>query len=382
MQWRRPPAVLLVLVLVAVALVGCSTSTPSEADVRPSSTRPSASAEAEPPEAGAPDVVLVWVPGGLPDGLVERLQGLPGVGSASVVLGDTIPLAGVVRGFTVPVEAIAVDCASWSTFEPVHGDAVCGLDDGEALLGATSARLRGAAVGDVLELGSGRRLTVAGVVPDEAVGAAELVVPAAGAAAAGVSVPRYVLLEHDGERSSVEAAIRAAAPGTLLRVRAPDEVDWFRHADAVLPQSAIKATFGEFGSRPASAGRLELDPAWRDTHLVTVELPVVGQVTCHRDVVSALRGALDEIADAGLVDRVDRSASGCWNPRPIAGTDQPSRHAWGVALDIVPAPDDPRVVEVFARWGFTWGGDWLTPDPIHFEYVQPPPRSPSGPAAR
>ncbi|HWL66491.1 MAG TPA: M15 family metallopeptidase [Actinomycetota bacterium] len=28
---------------------------------------------------------------------------------------------------------------------------------------------------------------------------------------------------------------------------------------------------------------------------------------------------------------------------------------------------DPRIVEIFAKWGFAWGGHWSTPDPMHFE---------------
>jgi hypothetical protein len=27
----------------------------------------------------------------------------------------------------------------------------------------------------------------------------------------------------------------------------------------------------------------------------------------------------------------------------------------------------PRVVEIFKRWGFRWGGDWRYTDPMHFE---------------
>jgi hypothetical protein len=25
-------------------------------------------------------------------------------------------------------------------------------------------------------------------------------------------------------------------------------------------------------------------------------------------------------------------------------------------------------VEIFDRWGFTWGGSWLVPDGMHFEF--------------
>ena len=54
-----------------------------------------------------------------------------------------------------------------------------------------------------------------------------------------------------------------------------------------------------------------------------------------------------------------------------------SRHTWGIAVDINEdtnrygdAPtQDPRLVAIMARSGFSWGGVWLVPDGMHFEYV-------------
>ena len=62
-----------------------------------------------------------------------------------------------------------------------------------------------------------------------------------------------------------------------------------------------------------------------------------------------------------------------------------SRHAWGVAVDLN-ADDNPhgarsrqdrRLVETFADHGFTYGGFWLVPDAMHFEYVGNPAGSPA-----
>ena len=90
------------------------------------------------------------------------------------------------------------------------------------------------------------------------------------------------------------------------------------------------------------------------------------------------RAALQEVADGGLASLVDPADfGGCYSPRFI-GRDPdrgPSLHAWGIAVDLnvsgnqvgTPGTIDARVVRIFERWGFAWGGRWSVPDPMHFE---------------
>jgi hypothetical protein len=88
----------------------------------------------------------------------------------------------------------------------------------------------------------------------------------------------------------------------------------------------------------------------------------------------------------GLVNDLENSGytlnktSGGYNDRMIAGTNTPSQHAYGRAIDINPdqnpqgasgkstiPPDLAR--SLAAKYGLTWGGDWSgnTRDPMHFE---------------
>lgn len=78
-------------------------------------------------------------------------------------------------------------------------------------------------------------------------------------------------------------------------------------------------------------------------------------------------------------------AFGCWGyaNRPIAGTQTPSNHSWGLAVDIN-APRNPMrsplttdmpewLPRLWESYGWAWGGRWTrTPDPMHFEYMGTP----------
>jgi hypothetical protein len=127
---------------------------------------------------------------------------------------------------------------------------------------------------------------------------------------------------------------------------------------------------------------LNMDPAWYDVHIQTRHVPVFREpVTCNRALFPMLIGALKDVQAAGLATEI-HTYSGCYAPRTVARSPiaPPSNHAYGAAIDIN-APEnpfgrmptmDPRIVNIFEKWGFVWGGRFLIPDGMHFEYGSPP----------
>ena len=125
-------------------------------------------------------------------------------------------------------------------------------------------------------------------------------------------------------------------------------------------------------------GFIEPDRAWVASNIVTGSVPILGTVTCHRLMFPQLQAALTEVSNAGLAQEVRSSDyGGCFVPRFIdRDPGKPlSMHAFGLAVDLNTTTNqlgsrgdmDPRVVEIFDKWGFVWGGRWSRPDPMHFE---------------
>ena len=112
------------------------------------------------------------------------------------------------------------------------------------------------------------------------------------------------------------------------------------------------------------------------SNIRTARVPILGTVTCHRLMIPQLRGALQDVKDAGLAGTI-HSYDGCYVPRFIERNPEHaiSLHTWGIAIDLdastnyrgIKGTMDPKVVEIFKRWGFRWGGDWDYTDPMHFE---------------
>lgn len=318
---------------------------------------------------------LVWSTGGLTPDLVDALE--EEFDDLSVVRGDVAELdAG--DGWVVPLDALALDPEAHRPFDPTGSIEM--LRPGTVVLGESSAEYRSAAVGDTLTF-AGNQFEVVGVAPDEVVGAAEVVFTKSDENSPAVT-DRYALVSTDLPRAEFEESVRSTYDGPApLRIRTEGETPWLRHGDAVLPQIFIKMALGEFSYTNRTGSGFFQDAVFREDRIVDAEVALLGTVTCHEAVAEMLDGAMTELVEEGLAHLVDPAGfAGCWNPRyinPLTGSSAGvSRHAWGAAVDVNAASNpygsagtqDPRLVEIMLDWGFTWGGDWLVPDPMHFEY--------------
>jgi len=173
-----------------------------------------------------------------------------------------------------------------------------------------------------------------------------------------------------------KAILAAAAPEATLQVVALE----FANAaqTAVLTGGSVSDAVGHFSYTNGPDGTIVPDSRWVRDFIRTEDVPILGSVTCNKAMLPQLRGALTDVQRLGLAGAIHADEyAGCYYPRYI-GRDPSnglSLHSWGIAVDLnVPGNQrgtvgemDRRVVAVFKRWGFAWGGDWNYTDPMHFE---------------
>lgn len=343
--------------------------------------------------ADGPLLLLAWASGGLPPRTQQSLENHPQVQRATTVVAGVDWLKASRRpdgssverhagGFAVPLEVAVIDPKRYAAFAPpAERRDILALERGEALLAETEADIRSLSGEGVLELVD-RDVTVAGTVSDVAANGYELLV-AGPPPASWERSDRFVLfhLRSENARNAIERRLdRLLGAGQRFRVRAKGETPFLRYGDAVLPQMMIKDVFGEFAARPLPTGSIDIDDAWRDKNIVDAPVPILGRVTCHRTLIPQLRAALRQVAQEGLGFTINTAQyGGCYGPRFIGSVPggRLSHHAWGAAIDInvaenafgTKADQDRRLVDIFEGHGFTWGGRWLVPDGMHFEWV-------------
>ena len=342
-------------------------------------------------------VLLAWATGsGLPPDTEKVLESSAGIEAVTVVhagvdwLRASFDADGSLldrprRPLAVPMEVASVDPGDFATFTPVgERDPVLALGRGDVLLSETSAGIRRAGPGSTLRLDSGR-YTVSGVVSDAAAGGYEALV-ARPVPASWPDTETYALVRMRSPelRKRVDKKLTdLLGPGDQLQLRAEGENPFLRYGDAVLPQLIVKSVFGEFAAAPTPEGFLTVDPAWKKANIGTARVPLLGTVTCHRAVFPQLKRALRRAVTANLSFAVDASDfGGCYSPRFINRnpSGRISHHSWGIAVDInvaenaygTKADQDLRLVRVMEQSGFTWGGRWVVPDGMHFEWAHFP----------
>lgn len=107
-------------------------------------------------------------------------------------------------------------------------------------------------------------------------------------------------------------------------------------------------------------------------------------VNVHKRLARLVDMLLDATEAKGYL--LDQTQTGAFNCRPIAGTNVPSNHSWGLAADLNwrrnPVSHDGRahtdfpawLVPMWNRYGFAWGGDYSGDyrDAMHLEFMGTP----------
>jgi hypothetical protein len=281
---------------------------------------------------------------------------------------DAVP-----AGFAIPLDALVVRPDAYAAVLPQADRQIRGLRRGGVLLSRSSARLRRLETGDQLTVTGGRTLRVTGIVDDDLVGLAEVVLTRRDAAGGGNSSTGQLLIATTDPQRAARRIPRGG--GVRIRTLSPT----LRTAPRRIARPLeLKTRFGEFAvGLPYGSDWIRIEPGWLRRNVVARSVPILGPVSCNRRLFPPLTRALRTLQRRGLARVVDRADyAGCYAPRRIPGSGSLSLHAWGLAIDLNAAANprlgdsrqDRRLVRAMEEAGFTWGGRWPTvPDPMHFE---------------
>ncbi len=354
----------------------------------------------------ASEVVTVYNSGELRDDVAQRSITAARSAGASLAFGRSasVGMVGVYRGATavqIPPSGFAYPMGTTVLPAEVVGrtlgrDVSQHLAPDALVMGQLSASLRGAQAGDsvLLVAGSGAQLwfRIAAVLPDDKVGGTEFLMSTQAGDRLGIARLSRVVMWGFPSRASIDASLAAnGLVSTSVRIRRSwDPAD----PDNTIGMARTKAQLGEFAYRLNANGSVSQDSAWLAASLPSrrTQYPLGVVARCHNRVEPALRSALAEIAARGLGGTIDvgnaNRFGGCHVARfnrltPDSALGFLSRHSWGMAFDtntvgscqgcappdFATRPGGCTAVQIFRKHGFAWGGNFLTPDGMHFEWV-------------
>ena len=351
----------------------------------------------------ASEVVTIYNSGELRSEVAQRAMSAARSAGASVAFGRSasVGMVGLYRGNAVvqaPPAGFAYPMGTTVLAPDVVGrtmgrEVSQHLAPDALVMGALSASLRGARAGDSVLLvsgsGAGVWFRVAAVLPDAKVGGTEFLMSSQAGDRLGIARLSRVVMWGFPSRSAINAALSSnGLVSTSVRIRRSwDPPD----PDDTIGMARTKATLGEFAYRVNANGSVSQDAAWVNVYLPSGRELLNGSIPirarCHNTVKPAIQAALAEVAAAGLARTINVAdanlAGGCHLARfnrltPNSSLGFLSRHSWGMAIDTntrgscqgcAPPDLDCRTVRIFRKYGFAWGGNFLTPDGMHFEWV-------------
>jgi hypothetical protein len=314
---------------------------------------------------------------------IERLESVDGVNIVVAATVRKMEISGPEGSETLRVAA--VDPLEYRSIAPVATNEAefvwTSLLSGEAVLTFDAAEDLGIDGGGTIEMDGGRSMEVGAFADNQTPNIADVVVDQDGRQVEGAGDQVLTV--------GVQPGTSLDALGTALSGELPDSKfvplippDLMSNPDPLTGSmddaSSGGGIIGTMNYKILDDGFIKPEQAWVDSNISTATVSIIGEVTCHRLLIPQLQAALSEIESAGLAGELrPDDYGGCYVPRFIdRNPSLPlSMHAFGLAVDINVSTNqlgtegdmNPRIVEIFERWGFVWGGDWSRPDPMHFE---------------
>ncbi|MGB8858611.1 MAG: M15 family metallopeptidase [Ilumatobacteraceae bacterium] len=354
------------------------------------------------------DAVSIFEPADLTDPVrAAALAAAADAGAAAVAgRGFSAGLIAVHRGTAVVQQStgpgwafpMSITAFPLEAMGGIFGAAVTApISQGQVVMGQTTAGLRGAAAGDTIDLmkadGGTITFTIGLVAPDDDVRGTEILMSTQQADALGATLDTRVLIYGTFLRARLDLALseRGLSGNSKVRIRrswdAPDP-------DSTMGMARTKSLLGEFDldyAHLTDLGWTSVGDAWRTTYLPAARetYPTGIRAMCNKVIKADLAAALQEVVDSGLAGGIDvanaNTYGGCTTgqarlARITQALGSVSRHSWGQPLDTNTTSNcqgcvpkmDCRIVRIFRKHNFAWGGNFLTPDGMHFEWVGEP----------